>query len=233
MTNATLVDQLVNAIGVAYPPIALARVAERPADIEMWTDAVPSACTFWRRAEHATFFAAADAHMGCPIGGMVMGFDLSDSEQDNLMALVGDMCAVEYLDQSEVRHIPRFDSPTAGVVYGPLESFPIPPDLVMVWATPRQAMLIEEVLGVSVWHGQAGQVVGRPACAALPTAATAGDAVISLGCAGMRTFTEIPDDRLLLVIPGAKLEGLADDVATTLAANEHMTNCYQEMKRSF
>ena len=231
MTNAAFVDRLVNGIGVEYPPIGLARVPERPAGIDMWTDAVPSACTFWRRAEHATFFASADAHMGCPIGAMVMGLDLSENKQDELMTLVGDMCAIEYLDESEVPNIPHFDSPAAGVVYGPVESFPIPPDLVMVWATPRQAMLLEEVLGVSVWDGQTGQVLGRPACAALPAAVAAGDAVVSLGCAGMRTFTEIPDDRLLLVIPAAKLDGLAGEVTATLDVNEHMTGRYQEMKR--
>ncbi len=50
MMNALPIDQLVSRISLDYPPIGLARVAKRPADVDMWAYAVTSACLSWRFA---------------------------------------------------------------------------------------------------------------------------------------------------------------------------------------
>ena len=227
---ASLAARLQDGLTLDFPPVALTRVSEPPDGIAEATAAVPSACTFWRRAEHGVFFADAQAHMACPIGAMVMGFELDEAKSAELMSLVGDMCAIAYIDEAEVAQIPHFDPPAGGIVYGPLTDFPLTPDAVLVWTTPRQAMLLEEALGGTHWHGVGGPILGRPACAAIPRAAADGTATLSVGCAGMRTFTEIPDAYTLTAIPGAQLEGLGQALETTLAANSHMLAAYQEMK---
>lgn len=228
--HADLASRLQTGLGLDFPPVALTRVSEAPDGIAEVIAAVPSACTFWRRAERGVFFADAQSHMACPIGAMVMGFELDEAKSAELMGLVGDMCAIAYIDEAEVAQIPHFDPPSAGAVYGPLADFPLVPDAVLVWTTPRQAMLLEEALGGTQWHGAGGSVLGRPACAALPRAVADGSATVSVGCAGMRTFTEIPDAYTLTAIPGAQLEGLGQALETTLAANRHMLAAYQEMK---
>ncbi len=225
-----LASSLQSGLGLDFPPIALTRVSEAPDGIAEATGAVPSACTFWRRAERGVFFADAGAHMACPIGAMVMGFELDESKSAELMSLVGDMCAIDYIDEAEVANIPHFDPPAGGIVYGPLADFPLTPDAVVVWTTPRQAMLLEEALGGTHWHGAGGSILGRPACAALPRAVAEGTATLSVGCAGMRTFTEIPDAYSLTAIPQSQLADLGQALETTLAANTQMLAAYREMK---
>jgi uncharacterized protein (DUF169 family) len=116
-------------------------------------------------------------------------------------------------------------------VYGPLERFPIDPAFVVMWLTPRQGMLLAEASGTTYWtHGGPSGMLGRPACAALPTAAARGAATVSFGCIGMRTFTEIADDRLLAVIPGREAPVVATALAATLEANRTMQAFYESRR---
>ena len=62
--------------------------------------------------------------MGCPIGAMVMGFELPPAKQEELMGLVGDMCSLAYIREEEIPHIPHFDPGPQGAVYGPLAIVP-------------------------------------------------------------------------------------------------------------
>ncbi len=50
---------------------------------------------------------------------------------------------------------------------------------------------------------------------------------------GMRTFTEISQDRLLAVIPGKKIGEFVDSLQPTLAANENMRTFYENHKGKF
>ena len=227
---ADLATRLQTAFDLDYPPVAVARVDAPPSATAVWTEDVPSACTFWRRAERQVFFADEAAHMNCPIGAMVMGFELPVAKQEELMGLVGNMCAVAYIREEEVAHIPHFDPGPRGAVYGPLAEFPLEPDSVILWLTPKQTMYLEESLGGTLWTGSGDAVFGRPACGVLPAANARGAASVSLGCIGMRTFTEIPDAYALVAIPQAALDTLADCLDATLAANATMEAQYVTMK---
>ena len=230
MDYAAQAGQLQQLLDLDYPAVGLARVDARPPEVPEDNDPVPSACAFWRRAESSTFFASAGAHMGCPIGAMVMGFSLDEAKMAELMGLVGGMCEIAYIREDEVDKIPHFEGTGAGIVYGPLTEFPLEPDVALAWATPKQAMLIEELLGGTAWVGAQSSVLGRPACAAIPAAFEDGAATLSLGCIGMRTFTEIPDTHVLVVIPGKALQGIVEKSQRTLAANAQMEERYQAMK---
>ena len=52
---------------------------------------------------------------------------------------------------------------------------------------------------------------------------------MSLGCMGMRTFTEIAPDLCLIAIPRQGLEGLAANLERTLEANQTMAGAYRDM----
>ena len=231
----SVASRLRASLDLEFPPVALVRVTEAPTDVPRFGDVVPSACTFWRRAEQSLFYADAEAHMGCPIGAMVMGFELSESKTDELMSIVGDMCDVEYLEEAEVPQIPKFDAGVAGVVYGPLSEFDHEnePDVVLVWVTPKQAMLLEETVGGTRWTSDTGgSILGRPACGVLPRAHDSALPTLSLGCAGMRTFTEIPDEFVLVAIPQTQLDHLEAALDRTMAANGQMIVAYEAMKSS-
>ncbi len=226
-----LVSQLKNDIGLDLEPVALRRVQGPPQGIVVLREELPSACTFWRRAEHELFYVDAWAHMGCPIGAMVMGFTLPKEKEIELMELVGGMCEIAYLKEEEVKNIPKFESGHSGILYGPLKDFPMDPELVLLWVAPTQAMMLQEATGETAWTlGPHAGVFGRPACAALPVSLERKKPTLSLGCMGMRTFTEIAEDRMLLSIPGSALQDLEKRLGETISANQKMKERYLEKK---
>ena len=234
MPFANLVSQLKDEIGLDLEPVALKRVQGPPSGVRALTEEIPSACTFWRQAENEVFYASGWAHMGCPIGAMVMGFELPKAKENELLELVGGMCEISYITEEEVKNIPKLESRHAGILYGPLKIFPLEPELVLFWVTPAQAMILQEATGETAWSlGPRTGVFGRPACAALPVSLEKNKPTLSLGCMGMRTFTEIAENRMLLSIPGAMLSELEEKIKNTVSANEKMKELYRQKKNSY
>jgi uncharacterized protein (DUF169 family) len=136
-----------------------------------------------------------------------------------------------YLGADEAPEIPTLPRKSAGVVYGPLDEFPVTPDAILLWLTPRQAMLMSEASGACHWTGSAPPAtLGRPACAAIPTAVSRGAMAASLGCVGMRTYTEIADDHMLAVIPAAAVPQLSTTLSEIVGANRAMAEFHAARK---
>jgi uncharacterized protein (DUF169 family) len=218
---------LTELLGLEQPPVALGFAASPPADTASPRRPVPSACTFWRHAEEGLFYASAEEHFNCPVGAMVMGFGLPQAVGEQLEGLVKSMCTQNYLSPDEVARIPAVQRQSAGILYGPLAEFPTQPDLVLLWLTPAQAMIFNEAAGNAEWSGALMEVSGRPGCAALALADSQQAARLSLGCAGMRTFTRIGPDRILASLPADKAADLVIALERTRAANDAMESFYQ------
>ncbi|MFI5266806.1 MAG: DUF169 domain-containing protein [Chloroflexota bacterium] len=222
---------LVSSLGLATAPVGLRFVVEPPSGLPRFEGEVPSACTFWRRAERGSFYADAPSHFNCLIGAHTMGLPMPEEKGPELMALIGQMGENEYFDAAEVPHIPTDSSPKSGVVYGPLAEFEDAPDAVLVWVTPYQSMLLQEATGAARWSEQSGiPTFGRPSCAAIPAALQRGSATQSLGCMGMRVFTEIAQDRMLGVLPRQQLAGLPAGLERVAQSNQKMTQHYRGQK---
>jgi uncharacterized protein (DUF169 family) len=230
MTAASAAVPLQDALGLEIPPVALTFVDEKPADLPVPAVEHPSSCSFWRAAETGTFYASASQHFNCPIGSMVMGFELPEEVQSRLGELVGGMCEQRYLSADEPAQIPAVKTRHLGIVYGPLAETAGTPDVVLLWVTARQAMLCNEAMGTAAWTTGYPTTTGRPGCAALPLAIAQDAPTMSFGCAGMRTFTGIPDDRMLIVVPGDQLAAFAKAIAETVAVNARMTDTYREQR---
>jgi uncharacterized protein (DUF169 family) len=154
--------------------------------------------------------------------------------KDQLMEVVGTMTSCGYIALEEADKIPVVKGQKAGIVYGPLKAFPIHADLIIVWLTPRRAMLFLESVGKCRWtEASPAAVFGRPACVALSVAFEQSRPTLSLGCMGMRTFTEVSQDRLLAVIPGKKIVEFVRSLRPTLDANENMRTVYEIHKGKF
>jgi uncharacterized protein (DUF169 family) len=234
MFNPQLSEAISAKLELDTPPIALTFVEAAPAGITSYEQTVPSACTFWRKAEQGVFYASAERHFNCPIGAMTMGFEMPAAVQQELMGLVQFMFTADYLAADEPSKIPTIKKDKKGIVYGPLRDFPLEPDLILVWLTPRQAMYYNEIVGTVQWTSTTPMpVFGRPACAALPMAFANGQSTLSLGCIGMRTFTEISNDRLLVVLPGSKANEFLNALAQTMDANQTMCTFYEQHKTRF
>jgi len=234
MQHFDLASAFTSLLGLEFPPVALAFVKSAPAGIKEFDSEVPSACSFWRRAESEVFYASAEKHFNCPIGAMTMGFDMPDTVKSQLGMFVEKMCDCNYMSSDEPANIPAISKEKNGIVYGPLRDFPIDPDLILMWLKPAQAMLYTEAVGTANWaNDDSSSVFGRPACAALPVAFENNRSSSSLGCRGMRTFTEIEDDRMLTILPGQKVEEFLELLSTTVRSNQEMGEFYLSHKAKF
>ncbi|HLY67046.1 MAG TPA: DUF169 domain-containing protein [Chloroflexota bacterium] len=226
-----LSNLLTSTLGLSSPPVALRFVEQPPDGVRVFQGEVPSACTFWRRAEQGLFYADAPAHFNCLVGAHTMGLPMPEDKGPELMALIGQMSDNRYFDAAEVPHVPAVPGAKSGIVYGPLADFDGTPDAVLVWVTPQQSMLLQEATGTARWSEQSGiPTFGRPSCAAIPAALGRGVATQSLGCMGMRVFTEISQDRLLGVLPRQALDQLPEALQRITDANEKMAQHYRGQK---
>ncbi|MBI4497893.1 MAG: DUF169 domain-containing protein [Chloroflexi bacterium] len=210
-----LTELLLEKLQILYPPAALSFVPERPAEVPATGKDVPSFCALWRWGETALFYASPEQHvMGCAIGGMVAGFPLPREKAQEVLDLMAEYCeGEEAAVPDEVAQTARVTKPAAGVVYGPLWQFPLPPDVVVMWANIIQVAVLQEVTGPVMWRNNPqGAVFTRPACSVLPIAMTHGKPAMSLGCAGMRAYTQVPDDLCLVALPGDRLGQLEEDL---------------------
>lgn len=210
-------------------PVALACADAAPAGVRVLETVKPSACSFWREAEKGLFFATAASHFNCPVGAMVMGFELPQAVSAELMQLVGTMTQCGYIAAEEPGKIPTHPRKgTKGVLYGPLAAFPLEPDALLLWLTPAQAMIAAEGIGGAAWGTETpATVYGRPACAAIAQALQNNRPTLSLGCMGMRTFTGIGAECMLAVVPGAAIESFARAIERSSAINEGMGAFYR------
>jgi len=226
--------QITQSLQLSTPPVALSFLDESPDGVTDFDSAAPSACAFWTRAEQRLFFARADLHENCPVGVVTMGFPISEKVSSNLQEFVKKMCGASYIGTKEPEYIPRMGHARRGVLYGPLWMFPINPDLVLIWVNGRQAMLLEEALGTVCWDAVSkAEAFGRPACGALAISANEKKPTLSFGCSGMRTFTEVADDKLLISLPGSHLQTLTMRLQSTVQANEEMLSFYRHHKTQF
>lgn len=233
MKLSDLSARLQELLGLERSPVAMAFVDKPPVGVPTPAKAAPSACSFWREAERGLFFASADLHFNCPIGAMVMGFELPAEVGAQLTGLVGSMCQQGYLGADEASSIPTVDRGGAGIVYGPLAGFRPDPDLILMWLNPAQAMLFAEAAGAADWTGQLLQVSGRPGCATLPLSLRHERPGVSLGCAGMRTFTGIEADQMLAIVPGAQGGQFTAALERLSTANAAMASYYSERAAQF
>ncbi len=157
-----------------------------------------------------------------------MGFPLPDDTMGRLMEDVGMMCGTSYVREEEVEKVPKHDQASAGIVYGPLNRLPVDPDLALVWATPRQAMVVAESSGLMNWAAGHGDVYGRPGCAAVPVALAEGRTAQSFGCVGMRINAAVEDDLMLMAIPGGQLDSLVAELGRVSHVHGQLDTHYRE-----
>jgi uncharacterized protein (DUF169 family) len=147
------------------------------------------------------------------------------------METVGLFARLDYFSQEEVAHLPTVTTPHRGIVYGPLADLPVPAEVVLLVASPYDAMLVAESGGsLSLVDVPQLAAMGRPACAAIPRAMASGQTTLSLGCIGARTYAEIPNDRALVVLPAERVATIAARLQTLVTANATLGEMHRGKK---
>lgn len=225
-------------LGLAAPPVGVAFLDAPPPGVARWEGgAAPAGCAFWKQAMSGkTFFTEPAHHHNCAVGSHTHAIPLPPDRAQELEETVGFMVSSGYLRMEEVPGIPTLKSTPAVVAYGPADQPQqggFAPDVVIVAASPAQAMLLYEA-ALRAGAGKAlTNVLGRPGCAALPLAMDSGVAGLSFGCQGNRTFTGIGDAEMYFVVPGAAWPKVVEALGPVLAANRAMASHYDSKAEQF
>ncbi len=210
--------------------IAIGFFDSPPANIPRWGGgAVPAGCAFWEKAMRGqTFYTVAADHYNCAVGAHTHRIALPAERAHELPDTLAFMARNNYVASEEVPGIPTLARSPGAVAYGPAGNCGFKPDLVVIAAKPAQAMLIYEAALRAGAGSALTNALGRPACAVLPLTKASGQASLSLGCKGNRTFTGLPDEEMYIAIPGDKWEAVLEKLAEVDAANAAMEKYYGE-----
>ncbi|HTE17902.1 MAG TPA: DUF169 domain-containing protein [Armatimonadota bacterium] len=220
-------DGIQTLLGLQWPPIALSFRESAPADVPHIGEKAAAGCGYWKlAAEGAVFYTEATDHYGCPVGAHTHGVDLPPDVAKELEGLIGVMTDLQYLTLDEIPAIPRRAEPFRVAVYAPLAEAPCDPDVVLLRGNARQIMLVTEAANAA-GGGPESAAMGRPACSVIPETLRSGRSATSLGCAGNRVYTGLPDDEFYFAIPGAKVDAVAEKLAVLVRANEELTRFHQ------
>jgi uncharacterized protein (DUF169 family) len=222
---------LVSALALERPPIAIAFRDEAPAGVARLEGAQPSSCSFWRlAAEGRTFYTVPADHHNCPVGSYTHNIPLPPAREPELMQTLSLMSDIGYLRMEEVPGVPRLPQTPGVIVYSPLASAPVDPDVVLIAGKPGKLMLLQEAATRA--QQSASPMLGRPTCMAIP-ATVAGTAVVSsLGCVGNRVYTGVTDDEFYTVVNATALESITAQMGTILAANATLAEFHQGRRAS-
>ncbi len=228
MTYPEIESRLVQALALTHRPVAVSITDGPPADVPAFTGQAPSGCTFWQLASEGRSFYTSNAdHYNCAVGCHTHNSPLPPERESELMATVGFMVDAGYIKMDEVSGISRLPKTPKHVMYAPLAEAKQAPDLVIVRGLPGKLMLLQEAAyraGVKV----DSPLLARPTCMAIPSA-IAGGVTSSTGCVGNRVYTGLDDNELYVMVPGAEIGKIADQLQTIVAANATLS--YYHAKR--
>jgi uncharacterized protein (DUF169 family) len=205
-------------LSMSRRPVAISFLDAAPAGVPKFSGTEPAGCSFWRlAAEGRTFYTVPADHFNCAVGAYTHNIQLPPDRVQETEATLGLMFNLGYIHPEEVPGIPQLPKEPAAVVFAPLADAPVAPSVVVFTCKSSAAMLLNEA---SIRAGAASSLplLGRPSCMALP-AALAHGTVTTLGCIGNRVYTNLGPEEMYVVVPGAKLEAVCDQLTVIATAN--------------
>ncbi|TMC22293.1 MAG: hypothetical protein E6J34_06825 [Chloroflexi bacterium] len=235
--NSTLYQDLaqrfIEYLQLQHVPVGLTFVESVPESVQHIATRVPSACTFWRLAEHGVFYANVQDQQECPIGMLTMGFTMPAAAQERAQTLVQIMASVQYFSPSEVAALPIVKKAHESIIYGRLDQLPIEADVVLCILNTQQAMLVAEALGQVNWLQGGQRAFGRPTCGIIPRTMLTDETSLSFGCIGARTYLELSPAEAVLTISAQKFAELVERLQTIASANAALAPFHQQQKAQF
>ncbi len=220
-------------LNLAHSPVAVAVLQEAPRELARIPKPDAASCGYWKQAsEGRSFYTTGDDHQNCPVGAFTHGVSLSPAKQQELEGLVGTMVELKYIRSEEIPHIPHRTTALQVAAYAPLGQATFQPDVVIFRGNARQIMLISEAARRAGTLDESA-VMGRPACAMLPQATGAANAVTSVGCIGNRVYTGLDDNELYLAVPGGAVDRMLAELDTITKANIELEKFHRARATEF
>lgn len=217
-------------LSLRHAPVAVAFLPAAPPGIGRVEEPGPSGCAYWSMAAAGkTFYTEALDHHSCLVGAHTHNVEAPTEKAKELEGLIRTMVGLQYLRMEEVPLIPRMKEPFRVAVYGPLETTPVPPDVVLVRGNSKQLMLLAEAVhAIGAAHDASAML--RPTCAVIPESIQTGRAALSLGCIGNRVYTDLGDDEMYFALPGPKVAEITKKLASIVKANTELERFHQSRK---
>ena len=226
-----MAQTLADSIRLSLPPIAICFADEAPAAIKRWTGRVPAGCRFWQEAAKGVFATSSGDHDLCAIGTFTHNLETTEAHQNERRDALKVFADLEYVREQDIASIPVLAWRPRYVVYGPLASIPLAPDVVLLFAEAGQMLILSEAS--QQVEGGMPPAMGRPACAIVPQAMNTGRAALSLGCCGARAYLDILTEEMALwAIPGPKLDLYVERIAALAKANAVLARFHQVRRHS-
>ena len=226
---AEIANTLAKCLDLHQAPVAICFAGSVPEGIERHQDRVPAGCRFWQDAATEAFATSAPDHELCAIGVYTHHLQPSPAQQADLMDALKVFGQLGYVRDEDLPMIPVLETQPAHVIYAPLASTPLPPDVVLIFVKASQTLILSEA-AQQVDH-QIAPAMGRPACAVVPQVMNTGRAALSLGCCGARAYLDLLTDSVaIFAIPGAKLEAYTRRIEALAHANAVLSR-FHELRR--
>lgn len=215
---ADLGRRLADALHLAVPPVAISFADTVPAvppafDLPMSEPAedgrqgrVPAGCVFWVHGSERAFTTVPEDHGNCSVGRVTHG--LVDVGEVVGNADVDTLLGSGWVTEADMVGVPRVMRRPEAVVYGPLGSSPVAPDVVLLRVNGRQLMVLHDAV-------PGMRIEGKPQCHIVALAQEHGDVAASVGCALSRARTGMRSEEMTCAIPARRLPSVVDAVERT------------------
>lgn len=229
---ASIAGNLVELLRLKQAPVAISFSDSQPTGVPAYSGRVAAGCQFWEEGAAAMFATTAADHYGCAIGVHTHRLQSSPEQQTDLVDALQVFGDLGYVRPEDLPQIPVLQLQPKCVVYGPLAQAAATPDVVMLFVTPNQTLILSEA--AQQVENRAAPAMGRPACAVVPQVMNTGRAALSLGCCGARAYVDaLSADVAIFAIPGAKLTAYAERIEALARANGVLSQFHEVRRRSF
>jgi uncharacterized protein (DUF169 family) len=226
MNRAALAATLTESLRLAQPPIAVCFADAVPPGVHGWVGRVPAGCRFWQEAARSVFATSPADHDLCAIGTFTHNLEATPAHEADRGAALRVFADLGYVREEDLPAIPVLGRHPRHVIYGPLADVPLAPDVVLLFATADQALVLAEAAQQS--EGGTPPALGRPACAVVPQAVNSGRTALGLGCCGARAYLDVLGPAVALyAVPGPRLAAFTARVAVLSRANALLTTFHR------
>jgi uncharacterized protein (DUF169 family) len=228
---ATIARTLTDALELRQPPIAVCLLtADTILEGVSAAPRVAAGCVFWEKAADRAFVTAAADHANCAIGTFTHNMDTTEAHDVDRRDALQVFADLGYVRPEDIPAIPTLSRRPRHVVYAPLASTPVAPDVVLLFVRPDQTLILSEAS--QSLEGGFAPAMGRPACAVIPQVTNTGRSALSLGCCGARAYLDaLTDDVAVYALPGGPIAEYAARVSELASANHVLTSFHALRRR--
>ncbi|MFF3878132.1 DUF169 domain-containing protein [Streptomyces sp. NPDC001978] len=210
MTSASAwAAPLIELLGLAHPPVAIAFGTQPVISSDRSLPAQPAGCCFWEPAQRQSLDTRAADHANCSIGSYTHG--LIDMATAASGADTAALISSGWITPADFDLVARLPFRPTSIRYEPL-TVATSPEVVLVRLSPSSLMTFQGTCPDL-------RLATRPQCQIIPLAYS-GQIAVSPGCAISRARTGLPAGEMTCALPAAGLPAVIDRLRQAVAADQ-------------